>query len=289
MNVPRQGPSAVALPDGRALVAGGCTAGAGACTTYLDSAEIFDPALGTFTPVVDVMSSPRTDFAALLVGTQVLVAGGFWYDPVSTAETFLQTAELFDPGTGLFTSVSPMWDARRYPLAAPLPDGTVLVAGGTDAAGNLATAEIYDPTVFAFTRTASMSVARKFGTATPLASGQVLVAGGLGTTLLAAAERYLPSTSTFAATGALEVARALQSATSLASGEVLVAGGTGGDASAELYDPVAGVFTTAPSMAAARSGQTATRLRDGTVLVVGGVSAAGVLGSAERWAPYPGP
>lgn len=289
MNVARQGHSAVELADGRVLVVGGCTAGAGACTAYLDSAEIYDPALGTFAAVADVMASPRTDFAAVRVGTQVLVAGGFWYDPITTTETFLPTAELFEPVTGVFAPVSPMGNARRYPMAALLPDGTVLVAGGTDAAGTLATAEIFDPNGFAFVGTASMAAARKLGTATPLASGQVLVAGGLGATLLSGAERYLPSTSTFAATGALNLARALQSATGLASGEVLVAGGTGGDATAEIYDPVAGVFTTAPSMATARSGQTATRLRDGTVLVTGGVGTSGVLPSAERWAPYPGP
>lgn len=292
MGVARQGHSAVELPDGRVLVVGGCTAASDVCTAYLNSAEIYDPALGTFTPVVSVMSSPRTDFAALLVGSppRILVAGGFWYDPITTTENFLRTADLFNPTTGSFSpTTGPMADARRYPLAAPLPDGTVLVAGGTDAGGNLATAEIYDPNGDVFVRTASMSSARRWGTATPLASGQVLVAGGLGTTLLAGAERYLPATSVFAATGSLDRARALQTATALASGEVLVAGGTGGDASAELYDPVAGLFTPAPSLAVARSGQTATRLGDGTVLVAGGVGPSGVLRSAERWAPYPGP
>ena len=61
MTIARQGHSAVELPDGRVLVVGGCTAGAGACTTYLDGAEIYDPVLGTFTAVVvNRPSSPGT-------------------------------------------------------------------------------------------------------------------------------------------------------------------------------------------------------------------------------------
>jgi len=288
MAVAREGHAAVRLPDGRVLVAGGCTAGAGGCTTYLSSAELYDPATGTFA-ATGSMATTRTDFASALVGTKVLVAGGFWYDPGTTAEHFLQGAELYDPLTGVFTATSPMWDQRRYPMTESLLDGTVLVAGGADAAGPLATAETYDPNSGVFVRTGSMSVARKWGTATLLAAGQVLVAGGLGTNFLAGAERFSPATASFVATGSLVRARAFQTATRLVSGEVLVAGGTGGDATAEIYSPLAGVFTTAPSMEVVRSRQTATLLPDGTVLVAGGTSGATTASSAEIWAPYPGP
>ncbi len=290
MAVSREGHSAVRLADGRVLVAGGCTSGPTGCTTYLASAEIYDPASGIFTSTAGPMATTRTDFGAALVGTKVLVAGGFWYDPVAPAEHFLKSAELFDPaGGGSFTAAPPMLDGRRYPMTAVLSDGTVLLAGGDDLAGTLATAEIYDPNAGTFVRTAPMTEARKWGSATLLAAGQILVAGGLDATLLAGADRYDPATASFTATGSLNVASALHTATRLASGEVLVTGGSGAGAAAEIYDPVAGVFATAPPMAAARSRQTATPLLDGTVLVAGGSAGGPALSSAERWARYPGP
>ena len=287
MAVAREGHSAVELADGRVLVVGGCTVVAlsTGCTTYLASAEIYDPATGLFSSTPGSMTTARTDFGAALVGTKVLVAGGFWYDAVTTTENFLGSAELFDPATGTFAPTSPMWSARRYPMTALLLDDTVLLAGGIDATGPLASAETYDPNSGAFVRTASMSEARSLGTATRLATGQVLVAGGLDASFLAGADRYDPPSASFAATGSLNRASALQTATLLDTGEVLVAGGLGAGARSEVYDPVSGVFTLAPSMAVARSRQTATLLPDGTVLVAGGNGPSGALPSAELWAP----
>ena len=171
MNVARQGHSAVELPDGRVLVVGGCTAGAGACTTYLDSAEIYDPALGTFTPVVDVMSPPAPTSPRCSSGRRSWSRGasGTTRSPPPRPSSRPPSCSTRPPGSS--PPSRPCGTPRRYPLAAPLPDGTVLVAGGADAVGALATAETYDPSVFAFVRTASMSAARKLGTATPLASG----------------------------------------------------------------------------------------------------------------------
>jgi Putative Ig domain/Kelch motif len=287
MNVAREGHSAVELADGRVLVVGGCTTGPTGCTA-LASAEIYDPATGTFT-LTGSMTTPRTDLAAALVGEKVLVAGGFWYDPITFTEHFLREAELFQPSPvaalGTFSPTSPMTAARRYPMTAVLSDGSVLVAGGSSAAGILATAEIYDPAASAFTPTGAMSAPREWGTATTLAFGDVLVAGGLGTAFIPGADRYDPATGTFAPSGPLNVARAFQTAALLLTGEVLVAGGTGAGATAEIYDPVAGLFTTAPSMTVARSRQTATLLPDGTVLVAGGTGGTGALSSAEIWGP----
>ncbi len=284
MNVAREGHSAVELADGRVLVVGGCTAGPTGCTEYLRSAEIYDPTTGSFT-ATGSMVTPRTDFAAALVGTKVLVAGGFWYDPVTFTEHFLADAELFEPSTGTFSATSPMADARRYPMTAVLVDGSVLVAGGASAGGILDSVEIYDPAATSFTPAGAMSTPREWGTATALSAGDVLLAGGQGTTLLAGADRYDPGTGTVSPTGALNVARAFQTATLLLTGEVLVAGGTGGGATAEIYDPVSGRFAIAPSMTAERSGQTATLLQDGTVLVAGGTGSGGALSSADLWAP----
>ncbi len=289
MASPRQGHAAVALASGKVLVAGGCIAGTGDCTSYLATAEIYDPATGAFT-ATGSLSGARTDFAsAPLPDGRVLVAGGFRRE--AGTSVFLASAELFDPaaagGAGAFAATGNMAASRRYPAFASLQDGRVLVVGGVGVNGIEATAEIYDPLASAFATTGSMSSRRQWASATRLDDGQVVVAGGSGPSLLTSAERFDPASGngTFAATGSLRVARALQTATLLPEGDVIVAGGQGGGATTELYDSGAGVFSLAPPMAVARSQQTATRLADGTVLVVGGTDGSQALRTAERWGP----
>ncbi len=294
MATARQGHSAVLLPDGNVLVAGGCTAGASGCTTYLDTAEIYDAVAGTFRTLASRMSEPRTDFAAVRTGTTVLLAGGFWLQttPVNI-EHFLASTDRFDPATELFTAGVPMGSARRYPMSASLQNGTVLLAGGSGGGGSLDTAEAYDPNTPAFVRVGSMSTRRQLGTATVLSSGKVLVAGGVNLGALASAELYDPATSSFTSTGSMSIATYLQTATLLASGgKVLVAGGTGGSAGqADLFDPVTGVFTPAPPMSGPRSGATATpvTLTGGVpaILVAGGTGASAPVATAELWRPAP--
>ncbi len=85
--------------------------------------------------------------------------------------------------------------ARVGAVAAPLPGGKVLVAGGYDAAGRpLRSAELYLPSG-AFVPTGSMAVARVGAVAAPLPGGKVLVAGGYDAAgrPLRSAELYLPS------------------------------------------------------------------------------------------------
>jgi Kelch motif len=103
--------------------------------------------------------------------------------------------------------------ARTWSLPAPraacacstatlLPDGRVLVAGGTGDSEVGATAEIYDPKTGTFSPTGSMTAARISHTATLLADGRVLVAGGSDEYgLVAPAEVYDPQTGTFSPTG----------------------------------------------------------------------------------------
>ncbi|MDE3134061.1 MAG: hypothetical protein KGL15_08350 [Acidobacteriota bacterium] len=68
------------------------------------------------------------------------IAGGF------SGRTLLASAELFDPATGAFTALpAPMTAARFGAVAAPLPDGNVLIAGGDDGRNVLSSAEVFDP------------------------------------------------------------------------------------------------------------------------------------------------
>lgn len=288
MNVAREGHAAVLLDDGFVLVVGGSTV-SGGTTTYLASAEIYDPVEDTFTllpgPGPGWMASARTDFAGVLLASgTVLVVGGF------NPTTYPPGAEVWSPPSGPFTATGSMVTGRRYLTATRLANDTVLVAGGRNAAGALATAETYDAFEGIFVPTGPMSTARQSATATLLLSGQVLVAGGLGSSgYLTGAEVY--DAGNFSATGSLNVARAYQTATLLLStGEVLIAGGLGSSgylAGAEIRDPTSQAFTVVPPMSIPRSQQTATVLLDGRVLLVGGSNGSSALDSAELWTRAP--
>jgi hypothetical protein len=53
---------------------------------------------------------------------------------------------VYDPSTGTWTATGSMTEARDFPIATLLPDGTVLVAGGLSGSFDpLASAELYDP------------------------------------------------------------------------------------------------------------------------------------------------
>jgi hypothetical protein len=119
-----------------------------------------------------------------------------------------------------------MGAVRHKHAAALLPDGRVLVMGGSDARdarGALATSEIYDPASGVFSPGPGMAASRyKFDAAvTVLPSGEVLVAGGAPRP-----EAWKPRTGAFETVGG-EVGEALEFATStlLDGGEVLIVGG----------------------------------------------------------------
>jgi WD40 repeat protein len=129
---------------------------------------------------------------------------------------------------------------RAYHTGMLLPNGQVLVAGGTGDIGTLASAELYDPAIGVWSATDSMATARISHTATLLSDGQMLVTGGADTNFnaLKSAELYNPATGLWSATGSMATARENHTATLLPDGQVLVAGGINDVetlASAELY------------------------------------------------------
>jgi N-acetylneuraminic acid mutarotase len=305
---PRSSHSATLLADGRVLVAGGFNDWAA-----LPSAELYDPATGSWSTTGSMEEARGYHTATLLPDGRVLVTGGRSNN--SSTGHALNSAEIYDPTTGRWTSVESMSRARFSHTATLLATGQVLVAGagiGTGARVDLAvTAELYDPDSGGWTPTGNMTVGRVYHTATLLPNGQVLVAGGRdsvagefqagGGDALATAELYDPATGSWASTGSLMGPRAFDTAVQLSDGEVLVVGGIGvdpgfgagtstystgtGTVTAEMYAVGSGSWTETASLAVGRQLHIAVLFADGSVLVAGGSTAGRALSSTEVYGP----
>ncbi len=289
LNTARDSHSATVLPygpnAGKVLVAGG-----GIGTAVFNSAELYSPSNGIWTPTAS-MTSPRENHSAtVLPNGTILVAGG-----LTTTTNATASAEVYDPVNGTWSTTGSMNNARAFHTATLLPNGTVLVAGGTatnpsSGGASLNTAEVYDPAVGNWTPVGNMVTFRQAHTATLLPTGKVLAAGGANTGA-PQAELYDPSSQTWAATGNMSSARSFHGAALLPTGKVLVAGGSllsAPLASAELYDPAAGTWIGTGSMSISRSGPTAVLLPNGNVLMAGGLTGNTVAASAELYVPGTG-
>jgi hypothetical protein len=262
----RSSHTATVLADGRLLIAGGLSG-----NTALASVLLVDPATGAVRSTGSLQTARGRHTATLLKDGRVLIAGGVVVS--GTTSTPIDSAEIYDPASGQFTSVGSMTMARAHHAAAGLPDGRVLICGGAGAAppGGVTplhvTAEVFDPATGRFTAAGNMMTTRSGHTATLLDTGQVLV------TSQGTAELFDAATSRFTRTGNPNQPRSGDTATLLRDGRVLLVGGLAANLSltaAELYDPRTATFQVTDSLATSRHGHTATLLPDGRVLVAGG-------------------
>ena len=111
---------------------------------------------------------------------KVLITGGY-------NGNYLNSAELYDPSTGLFTPILPMVTERSNHTATLLSNGTVLIVGGRNSSGYLDTGEIYDPSARTFSLIESVMTSKRHShTATLLndddsgLNDMVLIVGGFG-------------------------------------------------------------------------------------------------------------
>ena len=128
--------------------------------------------------------------------------------------------------TGTFTATGSMTVPRINHTATLLPNGKVLIAGGTS------TVELYDPSTGTFTATGAMTASTFVFSATLLPDGRVLLIESRN------AELYDPSTGTVTATGSMVDGQGGH-ATLLTNGKVLMTG----PGNPQLYDPSTGAFT----------------------------------------------
>jgi N-acetylneuraminic acid mutarotase len=222
--------TATLLLSGKVLVIGGYDRSGS--LTFSQTAEMYDPAMGTWTAMATQLAGPRGQHAAQLLpgGNAVLLIGGV------SRTGFVNTAELFPvngsgsttvlPGTvpngNVYTSVllddgsvlamsdgsntalrfhpdTSSWTTsifsrtRSLPTMTTLADGRVLLAGGTGGGGvRLTTAEIYNPDANVWTMAAPMFTGRSAASAVLLNDGSVLEVGGFNSDSLDSSERYTP-------------------------------------------------------------------------------------------------
>ncbi|WNG43111.1 kelch-like protein [Archangium minus] len=189
MSTPRFYPTATLLPNGKVLVAGG-SSGTGS-STILATAELYDPATGTWSPTGS-MSTPRDRHTAtLLPNGKVLVASGYTN---SGSGGTVATAELYDPATGTWSATGSLAASRYLHSATLLPNGKVLISDGVGTSNApVTTPELYDPATGTWSTTLRMSAPRERPTVTLLSHGKVLVSGGSTSSVaVATAELYTP-------------------------------------------------------------------------------------------------
>ncbi|GED53884.1 Kelch repeat-containing protein [Brevibacillus borstelensis] len=195
-------------------------------------------------------------------------------DAETKAGGWEETAKMMEPNIG--------------GAAAVLPDGEILVAGGS----MKKTVVMYDPHREKWTQLEDMSVPRYGPAAAVLPDGKVLVVGGDPEgrgTFLKSTEVYDPKADSWTESIPMEMERFKPAAATLEDGRILVVGGfskKGVQKSAEIFDPETEEWSSAANMNTGREGAGAVLLPTGEVLVMGGIDAAGnELKSAEVYDP----
>src|SRR5688500_6783225 len=260
MGSAREFHTATLLADGTVLAAGGRDAR----FTPLDSSELYDPVVGTWSPTGSMTMSRAMHTATRLSDGRVLVAGGL--TNLSSGRT--DTAEIYDPATRTWTQTGTMITARFWYDATELQDGRTY------------TAEMHDPATRTWTPTGTMIAARFWYDATELQDGRVLVAGGYGGAgageTLRSAELYDPATGRWVPTADLGTTPWGHTLTRLDDGTVLAVRGSNSEdfenalSGAELFDPHSRTWSNVGETGAGSVMHTATLLADGRVLVAGG-------------------
>lgn len=272
LSTPRAGHSATLLPSGEVLVAGGVVNSSGTATA---TAELYNPATGRWTSTGSMAGTRYSHGVALLQSGEVLVAGGVTLS-FGVSET-TNTAELFNPSTGVWTKTGNL-NAARSTAATLLADGKVLMAGG-----NGRSAEIYSNGTWTFT--SAMVNSHSGMREASLNSGKALAYGGTSLTSYAG-EVYDPRTNIWIEAHNLGVRPPSGPLTALDNGDVLLSGGVN---SYHDFNPNGYVYIAstnswgggAARMNVVRTGHSATLLQNGSALISGGSNTSGFIASTE--------
>ena len=130
--------SAALLADGRVFVAGGWEFFPSSIS-WLATAQIFNPSTGQWFAAPSMPEGRTLATASLLSNGRVLVVGGQRSD-----SSFTDLSQAFDPATGTWKApdTGGLVTGRAGHQATSLNTGSILVTGGSGAAGGLSSAEL---------------------------------------------------------------------------------------------------------------------------------------------------
>lgn len=246
------------LGNGKVLIAGGSSSASATRATC----ELYSYLQNTISAGGSLIEARVEHTACLLADGRVLVCGG--RSVANSTFNSLNSCEIYDPGTNTWSSTGRMSYARYGHTALTLPDGRVLVIGGTGyvnvaySTGEIQEAEIWNPATGCWSPAGRMPTVRSFHGAVYLPTkNKVLVAGGADG--LSAAHYYDVSsgkwTNTAPATGSLSGNPGVNAKLAgMPNGMALLVGGQTGEApqAGFLFQPgedfnnsggLAGVFT----------------------------------------------
>jgi len=170
MTQPRCDHSATLLPNGEVLVSGGVNSIYDTNTATVNGAEIYNPATGTWKATG--LNVSRASRATLLLDNgEVLTTGGFNNTGNGAANTYLTSAELYNPSTKAWTLTT------SFPGPVGLPAPAALLTNGDALIANFA--QLYIPGSATWSATGPLPTV-DFGPtkAVALANGNVLGTGG---------------------------------------------------------------------------------------------------------------
>lgn len=269
LNINRSGHGIALLDNGEVLVTGGYNG------SYLKSSEIYNPISETWRLVGDLNDARILFLPPNLVR---LESGNVL---VSTGETNgvngLFSTEIYNANTESWGKVANVNIKRFRAVLAPLPDGKVLLASGSQSGGSrfVKAAELYNPDTNVWTFTSDMHKGRdseeRFAV---LHDGKVLIAGGESAVgvIEDTAEVYDPSSETWTLS-TMPYKMLGGTMVTLEDGRVLLAGGKNGVeavSTTAIYEPSTNSWEIAAPLNTPRELHTAFLLDDGKVIVFGG-------------------
>ncbi len=283
----RAGHAAALLSDGSVLVTGGETGLGIFPIESLASAEIYHPTSNSWTAAAAMHVPRRMHSSFRLHDGRVLVVGGTNEAPASPLPAVEQVqAEVYDPQRDSWAFAGAGLPPLSGQAATLMPDGVVLVTGGSTDQGFATTgAELFDPSIHRWQPTTWPMATPRYGhTATLLADGKVLLTGGYSTQpqpsggfaypvseLLTTSEIFDLRGNPGVRMGYSGILRFEHSATLLRNGTVLVVGSAyASNADSQIFDPKNTEQWVSTGLAMDRYLHTATTLADGRVLIAGG-------------------
>lgn len=224
---------------------------------------------------------PYPASSTVLDDHHVLVTGGY-----NAATGALNSAEIWDASTGVWTVTGSMTDRRYAHQQVLLATGKVLVTGGFDGVTPyVAASEEYDPATGTWSHRALMASARG-DFPLVVVGGAPVVLGGFGPSgALAKCEKYDQAAHTWSSFPSMAIARGGAAAASNGPDAFIVSGGQNASGwldSSELYSTAAGTFWAGATMTSKRAYHTANPvIGNPRVLVTGGSNTGGYLKTAE--------